>query len=437
MASLSKHRVGEAFAVSLGGLVFGYDLGALSSASQSLRSQFHLSPAAFGLTISFSLWGTICGSLLAGRWADSVGRRNLIAWCALLYSFAAIGPDLSVRAEWALVLAMRFLCGMAIGGFTVGCPLYLSELAPIPLRGRFVSMFQVQVGAGVVVAFAAGSAFAHLDASESVWRWCFGAGAIPAVALVLLLRFMSRRDPKGDVRSGAKPVGSVSNPPVRNECPSREQLFRRRNMRPILLATSIAIFNQLSGVNIVLLYMLDILSSAGIGLAVGHRYTVLISCISLATTLLGMAFVDKSGRKQLLYIGSAGMAVCLLSLGVAIPHHFNSMLYLFILIAYNAFFAFSQGTVVWVYLSELFPPGIRGAGQGYGSSVHWIANAILVSMFPIMQHASSVGIFYLFALMMVLQIGVIWRWYPETRAASLGSLAETAVHPETDFTRVS
>jgi MFS family permease len=189
------------------------------------------------------------------------------------------------------------------------------------------------------------------------------------------------------------------------------------------LATSIAIFNQLSGVNIVLLYMLDILSSAGIGLGIGRRYTVLISCLSLATTLLGMAFVDKSGRKPLLYIGSAGMAVCLLSLGIAIPRHFNSIVYLFILIAYNAFFAFSQGTVVWVYLSELFPPGIRGAGQGYGSSVHWIANAILVSVFPIMQHASSAGIFYLFALMMVLQVVVIWLWYPETRAANLGSLA--------------
>ena len=207
-------------------------------------------------------------------------------------------------------------------------------------------------------------------------------------------------------------------------------------MRPILLATSIAIFNQLSGVNIVLLYMLDILSSAGIGFAIGHRYTILISCISLATTLLGMAFVDKSGRKPLLYIGSAGMAVCLLSLAVAIPHRFNPILYLFILIAYNAFFAFSQGTVVWVYLSELFPPGIRGAGQGYGSSVHWIANAILVSMFPIMQHASSAGIFYLFALMMVVQIGVVWRWYPETRAATLGAFAAAAAHPETDFTRV-
>jgi len=436
VARYSKQPIGEALAVSLGGVVFGYDLGALSSATQSLRSQFHLSPATFGLTIAFSLWGTICGSLLAGHWADRVGRRSLIAWCAMLYSLAAIVPDLSVRAEWALVLAMRFLCGMAIGGFTVGCPLYLSELAPIALRGRFVGMFQVQVGAGVVVAFAAGSVFSHLDSPEVVWRWCFGVGAIPAAVLVLFLRFMSKRDTKGAERFRPKPVRSLSKPLVRNECPDREQLFCRRNMRPILLATSIAIFNQLSGVNIVLLYMLDILSSAGIGFAIGHRYTILISCISLATTLLGMAFVDKSGRKPLLYIGSAGMAVCLLSLAVAIPHRFNPILYLFILIAYNAFFAFSQGTVVWVYLSELFPPGIRGAGQGYGSSVHWIANAILVSMFPIMQHASSAGIFYLFALMMVVQIGVVWRWYPETRAATLGAFAAAAAHPETDFTRV-
>jgi SP family arabinose:H+ symporter-like MFS transporter len=423
VALLTKHPVGEAFAVSFGGFVFGYDLGALSSATQSLRSQFQLSPAIFGLTVSFSLWGTICGSLLAGHWADRMGRRNLVMRCALLYSLAAIVPELSIRAEWTLVLAMRFLCGMAIGGFTVGCPLYLSELAPTALRGRFVSMFQVQVGAGVVVAFAAGSAFAHFGAPQSVWRFCFGAGAIPAAVLFLVLRFMYKRDlgPADHIKSD--PVNSNSNPLERNGCPGRERLFSKKNVRPILLATSIAIFNQLSGVNIVLLYMLDILSSAGIGLGIGRRYTVLISCLSLATTLLGMAFVDKSGRKPLLYIGSAGMAVCLLSLGIAIPRHFNSIVYLFILIAYNAFFAFSQGTVVWVYLSELFPPGIRGAGQGYGSSVHWIANAILVSVFPIMQHASSAGIFYLFALMMVLQVVVIWLWYPETRAANLGSLA--------------
>jgi MFS family permease len=194
------------------------------------------------------------------------------------------------------------------------------------------------------------------------------------------------------------------------------------------LATSVAIFNQLSGVNILLLYLLDILTSAGIGFALGHRYTVLISCLSLAMTLLGMVSVDRLGRKPLLLIGCAGMAVCLLCLGLSIPHRFAPSLYLLILIVYNVFFAFSQGTVVWVYLSELFPPGIRGAGQGYGASVHWITNAVLVSIFPIIQHASSADVFYFFALMMVLQIGVIWRWYPETRGTTLGSFAGAVAH---------
>jgi sugar porter (SP) family MFS transporter len=420
---LDKRLTMAAFAGSLGGLVFGYDLGALSSATQSLRGQFDLSPAAFGFTISISLWATVCGSFVAGRVADRAGRRNLIAGCAILYALAAIGIALPVPPAWVLVLTMRFLCGMAIGGFTVGCPLYLSELAPIVQRGRVVSMFQVQVGAGVVVAFCAGALFTHLKPLIDVWKWSLGVGAIPALVLLFLLRFMPERELTLTTGNGQEKAKTVPNSSVPVRSSGRERLFRRRNTRPILLATSIAIFNQLSGVNILLLYMLDILSSAGIGLFLGHTYTVLISCLSLATTLLGMAFVDKLGRKPLLILGAAGMALCLLALGIVIPHHFAPLLYLSILVAYNAFFAFSQGTVVWVYLSELFPPGIRGAGQGYGSSVLWIANAILVLVFPIMQRASSVETFYFFAMTMVLQIVVVWLWYPETRATALGSLA--------------
>lgn len=425
---MDKRLTSTVFAGSLGGFVFGYDLGALSSATQSLRGQFSLSPAAFGFTISTSLWGTVCGALLAGWVADRIRRRNLIAGCAVLYALAAIGIALPVPPNWFLVLIMRFFCGMAIGGFTVGCPLYLAELAPIAQRGRVVSMFQVQVGAGVVIGFCAGSLFTHLGAAGAVWKWCLGVGAVPAVVLLFLLRFTPQRDPTLPISNSQEKARTVpkSSVPVRSS--RRERLFRRKNTRPILLATSIAIFNQLSGVNILLLYMLDILSSAGIGLFLGHTYTVLISCLSLVTTVVGMAFVDKLGRKPLLIVGAAGMAFCLLSLAIAIPHHFAPFLYLSILVAYNAFFAFSQGTVVWVYLSELFPPGIRGAGQGYGSSVLWIANAILVLVFPIMQHASSVQTFYFFATMMVLQILVVWLWYPETRATPLGSLAsiETA-----------
>jgi MFS transporter, SP family, arabinose:H+ symporter len=420
---LNKRLITAALVGSFGGFIFGYDLGALSASTQSLRGQLHLSPAVFGLTVSSSLWGTVCGALLSGRVADRVGRRDLIAGCSILYALAAIGITLAIPSAWILVPAMRFLSGMSIGGFTVACPLYLSEMAPVALRGRLVSLFQVQVSAGVLVGFFVGLVATHLAATGAEWRWCMGIGAVPAITLVFLLQLIS----KGD--SALSPDGGRDTPPatmtssIRDRPFGHEKLFSRKNARPILLATSIAIFNQLSGVNVLLLYVLDILSSAGLGVFLGHTYTVLISSTGLAVTLIGMAFVDRLGRKPLLLWGSAGMAVCLLCLGLAIPHRLGPPFYLSILVAYNVFFAFSQGTVVWVYLSELFSPGTRGAGQGYGSSVNWIANAILVSVFPIIQHASSVRAFYFFSLMMVLQIGVVLLWYPETRGTALGSVA--------------
>jgi SP family arabinose:H+ symporter-like MFS transporter len=425
-AGIGKHQLNKrlltaALIGSFGGFIFGYDLGALSASTPSLRGQWHLSPALFGLTVSSSLWGTVCGALFSGRVADRLSRRNLLAACSILYALAAIGITLSIHSSWILVPTMRFLCGMAIAGFTVACPLYLAEISPITLRGRLVALFQVQVGVGVLVAFSVGLVVAHFAADGSKWKWCLGLGAVPAVFLVFLLQLGLIENPNHNPDGLHDPLPATA--PASGIASGREKLFSRKNLRPILLATSIAIFNQLSGVNVLLLYLLDILSSAGLGLLLGHTYTVLISSTSLAMTVLGMAFVDKVGRKPLLLWGSAGMAVCLLCLGLAIPHRLGPLFYLSILLAYHSFFAFSQGTVVWVYLSELFSPGTRGKGQGYGSSVTWIANAILISIFPVMQHASAGRAFYLFSLTMVLQIGVVLLWYPETRGKALGSVA--------------
>ena len=418
---MNKRVTAAALIGSTGGLVFGYDLGALSAVSESVSAKFHLSPALFGLTISFSLWGTVLGSILTGRIADHIERKKLISSCSILYAIAAIGITQPVRSEWILFLAMRFLCGMAIGGLTVVCPLYLAELAPKDLRGRLVGLFQVQVGVGVVIGFSVGLLSARLLDINDVWKWCLGGGVIPASILFLLLLF-SPRAANAYISSQDEIEGRTNrNASSREGHPGPERLFRRKYLRPILLATSIAVFNQLSGVNVLLLYMLGILTSAGISLSLGHTYTVLISCFNLGTTLLGIAFVDKVGRKALLFVGSAGMAICFITLGLAIPRHFSPFVYVSILVAYNASFAFPQGTVVWVYLSELFPPGIRGAGQGYGTSIHWIANAILIAIFPIMRRASSIWTFYFFALMMLLQIGVVFIWYPETRGTALDS----------------
>ena len=420
---MNKRMIAAALVGSMGGLVFGYDLGALSAVTESLRAKFHLSPVLFGLTISFSLWGTVFGSIVAGRIADHVSRKRLIASCSLLYAIAAIGITLPVQSAWILFLAMRLLCGVAIGGLTVACPLYLAELAPRDLRGRLVGLFQLQVGVGVVIGFSVGLLAARVFDTNDLWKWCLGGGFVPAATLFLLLLVSPRGE---NLRiSPEEQEGRISNVSRGREAhSSRERLFQRKYLRPILLATSIAVFNQLSGVNVLLLYMLEILSSAGISLSLGHTYTVLISCFNLLTTLFGMAFVDKLGRKALLFLGSAGMAACFITLGLAIPRHFSPFVYVSVLVVYNASFAFSQGTVVWVYLSELFPPGVRGAGQGYGTSIHWIASAILISIFPMMRRASSIWTFYFFALMMLLQIGVVFFWYPETRGTALDSPLE-------------
>jgi MFS transporter, SP family, arabinose:H+ symporter len=416
----NRKLVGAALVCSLGGLVFGYDLGALSSASQSLRDFFGLAPGGFGLTISASLWGTVCGAPLAGAIVDRLGRRALIGACALLYAIAAIGMALPFIAAWPAVLALRIASGVAIGGFTVGCPLYLAELAPDRLRGRLVSLFQVQVGIGVVAAFALGALLLRSTVQASYWRWCFGVGAAPAVLLLILL-WMLPRDPRIFARQ-VEPVRSdaAAQAPA---AVARERLFQRKYLRPLAWATSIAVFNQLSGVNILLLYLLDVLSSAGLGRLLGHTYTVWISSLSLAFTFVGVSFVDRLGRKPLLILGSAGMFACLAALAAAIPLHVEPVGYLLIIASYNLFFAFSQGTVVWVYLSELFPPAVRGAGQGYGATVHWVANAALIWLFPIVQHAAPAASFYGLAAMMAVQIVVVWLWYPETRGAALGAVA--------------
>lgn len=222
VSQLNKRLIKAGMVGSFGGFVFGYDLGALSASTQSLKDQFHLSPAVFGLTVSSSLWGTVCGSLLAGRLADTVGQRRLIAGCAVLYALAAIGIILPIPAEWIFILVMRFLCGMAIGGFTVGCPLYLSELAPVALRGRLVSLFQVQVGAGVVVAFSLGLLLSRLISVSAVWKWCLGVGAIPAIGLLFLLRSLSREESTFPLSAEV----DVKRPL------NREKLFRRKTHGP-------------------------------------------------------------------------------------------------------------------------------------------------------------------------------------------------------------
>jgi MFS family permease len=418
---LGRSRIIEISICSIGGLVFGYDLGAISTVTQTVRSQFHLSPLLMGSTVSASLWGTVVGALVAGQVADRVGRRFLISNCALIYLLATLSVTAIGLHDWRLMILARALCGGAVGGITVGCPLYLAELAPSSMRGIVVSLFQLQVGIGVVLAFIVGRLLDGVVYTDSYWRWCLGLGV--TFATILFVLFSRPLSPDRTRRLGfQKKSDKCAMMPLAQQ---NEALFQMKYLRPLLLASSVALFNQLTGVNILLLYVLDILASAGVYERLGHTYTIVISLMSLAATLLSMRVIDRMGRKPLLTLGAVGMSICLCGLATAVARHLEPVICLALLITYNCLFAMSQGTVVWVYLSELFPVGVRGAGQGFGTSVHWIANAILVFLFPLFRAANSSYVLYFLALMMVMQIVVIQMWYPETKQLPLGSLSMT------------
>jgi len=422
-------------------MVFGYDLGALSGASQGLVRAYTLSPALFGFTVSASLWGALCASPIAGCLADRLGRRGLLALCASLYVVAACALALPVNWPWSVAVAFRLLSGFAIGGFVVGCPLYLAEIAPRALRGRYVGWFQLMIGVGAVAAFAVSAMVASSLPEIIEWKWCFGLGAIPPALLLLLLHWVPE-EPHWLVRHGRLqeaaasaarlgftnaewPAASCSKLPEPSAA-LEEKLFQRRYLRPLLLAAGVALFNQLCGVTVLRVYLLDLLSGTGMGRMLSHRYGVILALLNLAALLLGMTIVDKAGRRPLLIAGSAGMALCLCLLVWGLRHHHAAPFYLIILAAYNAFFACSQGAAAWVYLAEIFPFPVRGKGQGFGALVHWIANAGLIWLFPVMEHAAPQSSFLLFASLMILQIAIVSLWYPETKGTRLGAAAEVA-----------
>jgi sugar porter (SP) family MFS transporter len=443
--SLPAFSAGQILAIaicSLGGTIFGYDIGALSAATQGLLHSFALSQSILGMTVSASLWGGACGSVLAGDLVDRFGRRSVLAACATLYGLSASWIALPAFCPWTVLVMLRFLCGIAIGGFVVDCPLYLAEIAPRALRGRVVGFFQVQIGAGVVMAFAVSAFISLRFAGPTAWRWCLSLGALPPLFLLALLRWvpeephwLASRGKRQEADAAARRLGMLEMDWSRVEIPLKkpllffqQDLFHPRYLRPLLLATSIAAFNQLTGVNVFRVYLLDLLSSTGMGHITSHLYAISILLLNISVTLTALSLVDRMGRKPLLIVGSAGICLCLVLLHAGMRHHAPPMFYLVNLAAYNGFFAVSQGPLIWVYLSELFPFSVRGAGQGYGSLVHWVTSATVIWSFPVLQKSAPNLIFLIFALIMCLQIVLVLTWYPETKGTHLGKI--TKQNPE-------
>lgn len=434
---MNQRLISSALAGSFCGLLFGYDIGAMAGAAPNVRACFALSPSGLGLAVSSALFGAIVGSVIAGRAADAFSRRAVLSVSEALYALAAVSAAFS--GGLLQFAASRCLCGASIGLISVSAPMYLAEIAPPRLRGRIVGSFQLSVSIGVVTAFLMGYLLSLRPSPETAWRLLTGGAVIPVLLCEVCLlhscpspRWLVIRRRIADARLALTSLGS-SHPDVEvdrivaafhaTEGPMRTSLFSRQYLYPIALAVSIAMFNQLTGVNALLYYVLDVFRNLGSGRLNGRADAVILSILSLVVTMIAVLVIDGLGRKPLLLAGAAGMGICLLLLPAIRQYGWSASAVVIVLACYNACFGFSQGSVIWVYLSEIFPLPVRARGQSLGTTVHWVTNAFVVGAFPIITSHLGGKVFLGLASLMALQFFTILLFYPETKGRTLEQLS--------------
>src|SRR5579871_1312801 len=424
-----------ALIAALGGFLFGFETAVISGAEKTIQQLWQLSSFWQGFTVASSLIGTVIGSIIAGIPAQKFGRKKTLMAIAVLYLISAIGCTIS--SVWILFVTFRFIGGIAVGASSVVGPMYISEISPAQQRGRLAGSFQVNIVAGIFIAYVTNFLFA--SGGENSWRWMLGIMVLPAGLFAILLRtipesprwlVLNNRDDEAEeifARTGEPNAAKL----IREEHElskhgAQESLFSGKYKKPIFFSVVLAMFNQLSGINAILYYAPRIFEMAGFDKAHAYLQPVYIGAANLVFTLLAMSFIDRFGRKTLLVIGSVGMIVFLALTANAFRGNISGNSFVLVyLIGFIAFFAFSQGAVIWVFISEIFPNSVRSQGGSLGSFTHWIMAAIISWTFPIIVEGSANGGFYSFVFysaMMLLHLFFVLKFLPETKGKSLENI---------------
>ena len=431
----------NALVAALGGFLFGFDTAVISGVEKSIQTLWSLDSFWHGFTVAAALMGTVIGALIAGRPAEKYGRKKVLQAIGLLYLVTSLVTALT--PAWSLFVVFRFLGGIGVGASSVVGPMYIAEISPAHARGKLVGLFQFMVVSGILIAFV--SNFLLFGVGEEAWRWMLGVQAIPAL-LYFVLVFFVPESPRWLVKEGRpdealKVFVSIGEPRPAEAVEKikaslhletggrRESVFNGQYNKPILYAVVLAMFNQLSGINAIMYYAPRIFEMTGLAKDTALLQAVSIGVTNMIFTLLAISVIDKFGRRTLLIIGSVGMVI---SLGL-VTHAFYTKQYggyavMLYLVGFIAFFAFSQGAVIWVFISEIFPNKVRSQGQTLGSSTHWIMAAIISWTFPVLAESSEMGgfiSFLIFTIMMLLHGFFAWKVLPETKVKSLEGIQES------------
>jgi sugar porter (SP) family MFS transporter len=431
----------NAIVASLGGFLFGFDTAVISGVETSIQHLWALDKVAHGFTVASALLGTVIGSLVAGVPAEKYGRKKVLQAIGLLYLITSLVT--AFTPTWLPFVIFRFIGGIGVGASSVVGPMYISEISPAAKRGGLVGLFQFNVVSGILIAFL--SNYLLFGISEESWRWMLGVQAVPALIFFVMVFFVPE-SPRWLVKNGEdaeaeKVLASIGESnavlalknikdSLRSEVGLlKESLFNGNYNKPIFYVVVLAMFNQLSGINAIMYYAPRIFEMTGLAKDTALLQAVSIGVTNMVFTLLAISIIDRFGRKNLLIVGSVGMVI---SLGLVAytfyTQAFGGYLIMLYLVGFIAFFAFSQGAVIWVFMSEIFPNKVRAQGQTLGSFTHWIMAAVISWTFPILAESSELGGFYsflLFAVMMFIHGIFVWKILPETKGKSLEGIEKS------------
>ena len=422
--------------IALGGFLFGYDIAMISGTTSQLESVFQLSKFSLGFTVAIALIGTIIGTMFIGKPADRFGRRRTLQFLSGLFVIAALGSAFSF--SWYMFLLFRLISGFLLGSISVVTPLFIAEISPADKRGSMVVMNQFNVVAAIFLAYVFNYIISGI-VEDGSWRWMIGVETIPALLFFLLLirvpdspRWLVMKNRLEDaekvfasfgIKEPAHEIDNIVNSMKLENYTAKAKLFTRENRFPIMAAVLIAAFNQLAGINAIIYYAPRIFEMSGLTENVALMQSISIGLTNLIFTFLALFLIDRVGRRVLLMVGSVGMVFFLGMISRAFfTESFSGYNMMFYLIGFIAFFAFSQGAVIWVFISEIFPSKVRAKGQSLGAFTHWIMAAAISWSFPVFANAPNIGggpSFAFFAVMMVLHFLFAWKVLPETKGKSL------------------
>jgi SP family arabinose:H+ symporter-like MFS transporter len=423
----------------LGGLLFGFDTAVVSGAVGFMEEHFYLSKLQVGWAVSSLIIGCIVGAAMSGILGDRFGRKKVLISAAILFIISSIGT--AIPESFSGFIIARIIGGIGIGITSTLCPLYNAEIAPAKYRGRLVALNQLAIVSGIFLTY-----FVNVWISgsgdeawgvTSAWRWMFGVGAVPGLLFLILLFFVPE-SPRWLIKQGraaeslpillkihgeelAKKEVIDIKQSFEEESGSIRQLFSPGLRIALLVGVGLAVLQQVTGINAVMYYAPEIFKATGAGTNSSLIQTILVGFINFLFTIVALWLIDKVGRKALLLVGTASMAICLLVIGFAF-HTGNAAgpLVLVFILLYVASFAISLGPVVWVIISEIFPNRIRGKATAIAAMMLWAADYLVSQTFPpLLSSAGPASTFWIYGSMALIALLFTWRVVPETKGKSL------------------